>query len=233
VKQACDRFAPVEEDSDCTTETIPTSDPTLANAASTELQDTTLNNTAPESSQADLLAPPQTLVSNAANTVAEKSSGAAELVDRDWVDLPRNPAETETGLQATPASADAGLTNGSVGADVSAGVQENGAKKANGRRRHHHNRTRDGQQAQREGQQGPRDGQKSQREGQKPQREGEQGQREGQAPREGQRGRGRGPRGEGRGRGGRGRGRGGNGNGNGSGNGSAEASAPTPAAAAE
>ncbi|KAJ5350458.1 hypothetical protein N7541_008185 [Penicillium brevicompactum] len=215
VKQACDRIVPTEEGSDTSTETIPASDPTLANAGLTELEDGSFSNAAPETSQADQLAPPaQAIVSDGANDVAEKSAGTSSgSNDSDWVELPRNPAETETGLQATPASADGGLTNGSVGADVaSQAVPETGAKKSGGRRRNN-NRTRDGQpqrdtQGKREGPKAPREGQASE-----------------QAPREGQaQGRGRGgrPRGEGRGRGGRGRGRGAP-----AGNGAAEAAATT------
>lgn len=59
------------------------------------------------------LPPSQTLVSDAANPVAEAAWGAAAAesaanVD-GWVEVPRDPAETETGLQATPASIEAGL----------------------------------------------------------------------------------------------------------------------------
>ncbi|CAG8175038.1 unnamed protein product [Penicillium salamii] len=231
LKQACERFAPSEEGSEASTDTIPASDPTIANAGLTELQDTALTDDAPATSQADQLAPPaQTVVTDAANEVAEQNAGAISG-DSEWAEVPRNPAETETGLQATPASADAGLTNGSVGADAAnAGGQETVAKKSGGRRRHYRG-PRDGQ---REGQQGPREGQKpregqGKREGSKAQREAQQGD---QPPREGQQGpregRGRGGRsrgGEGRGRGGRGRGRGAPGAGNGSG----DASAPAPA----
>ncbi|CAG8194835.1 unnamed protein product [Penicillium salamii] len=227
LKQACERFAPSEEGSEASTETIPASDPTIANAGLTELQDTALTHDAPAASQADQLAPPaQTVVTDAANEVAEQNAGAISG-DSEWAEVPRNPAETETGLQATPASADAGLTNGSVGADATnAGGQETVAKKSGGRRRNHR-APRDGQ---REGQQGPREGQKP-REGQG-KREGSKAQQGDQPPREGQQGpregRGRGGRsrgGEGRGRGGRGRGRGAPGAGNGSG----DASAPAPA----
>ncbi|CAG7937156.1 unnamed protein product [Penicillium olsonii] len=237
LKQACERFAPAEEGSEASTETVPASDPTIANAGFTELQDSSLTNAAP-AAQANQLAPPeQTVVTEAANEIAEKSAGVSSD-DSERVEVPRNPAETETGLQATPASADAGLTNGSVGVDAAnAGGQETSAKKPRDRRRHHHNRST------RDGQQGPRDGQ-PQREGQKPQREG-QGKREGskaqretqqcdQPPRDGQQGsregRGRGGRsrgGEGRGRGGRGRGRGGAGSGNVAGD------APAPAKSTE
>lgn len=214
VKQACDRIVPAEEDSETSTETIPSSDPTLANAGLTELQDGTFANDAPATSQADQLAPPaQAIVTDGANDVAEKSAGSSGSGDSDWVELPRNPAETETGLQATPASADAGLTNGSVGADAASQAVPEATKKSTGRRRNNNRSTRDGQ-PQRENQ-GKREG-KAQREG--PASE--------QAPREGQvqgQGRGRGgrPRGEGRGRGGRGRGRGAP-----AGNGAEAASAP-------
>lgn len=243
VKKSSDRFAAVEDDCDTSTETIPASDPTLANAGLTELQDTPLTNGAPVASNADPLAPPtQTLVDDAANNVAEKSTDALieldettgvliKLGETDAVTIPRDPAETETGLQATPASADAGLSNGSAGVDAAGQSAESKSKKSGGRRRQN-NRPRDGQQA-REGQQPQREGQKSPREvsgkrgDSKAQREqGEQAPREGQqVSREG-RGRG-GGRGGGRGRGGRGRGRGAQGAGNGSTEPSVPASKPS------
>ncbi|KAJ6035181.1 hypothetical protein N7499_002399 [Penicillium canescens] len=134
VKQASNRFAPAEEITETVPETTPASDPTMTNAGLTELQDASFGAEAAPASENDQLTPPaQTLVSDAANTTAEKSYGSFDQAgDTGNVELPRDPAETDTGLQATPASADGGLNNGSAGADV---AQENGAKgQSNGRR---------------------------------------------------------------------------------------------------
>lgn len=134
MKQASNRFAPAEEITETVPETTSVSDPTMANAGLTELQDASFGAEAAPASEKDQLAPPaQTLVSDAANTIAEKSYGSFDQAgDTGNVELPRDPAETDTGLQATPASADGGLNNGSAGADV---AQENGAKgQSNGRR---------------------------------------------------------------------------------------------------
>lgn len=140
VKQASDKFAPPEETTEVVAEatptTDPTTDPTVANAGLTELQDTSLGAQAvPAASEADQLAPPvQTLVSDAGNSIAEQTWAPTTDESSEWVKLPRNPDETDTGIQATPASADARLNNGSVGADVTT-QGENGAK-SGGRRRH-------------------------------------------------------------------------------------------------
>ncbi|KAJ5794409.1 hypothetical protein N7457_001008 [Penicillium paradoxum] len=199
LKLASDKYAPPEENAEVAPETNPTTDPTMANAGLTEVQDTPLDAQAELStSQADQLAPPaQTLVSDAANTIAE-NSWAPPPDESEWAKLPRNPAETENGLQATPASADAGLNNGSAGAEVS--TQGDNAAKSGGRRRRGHG-TRNGRAR------GDTKRSSESRTG-----EGRTG--------EGRTGEGR--TGEGRGRGGRGgrngRGRGGaSGNGNGSG----------------
>ncbi|CAG8906935.1 unnamed protein product [Penicillium egyptiacum] len=140
VKQASDKFAPPKETPEVALEatqaTDPTTDPTVANAGLTELQDTSLGAQAePAASQADQLAPPtQTLVSDGGNSIAEQTWAPTSDESSEWVKLPRNPDETDTGLQATPASADAGLNNASVGADVS--TQGEIAAKSGGRRRH-------------------------------------------------------------------------------------------------
>ncbi|KAJ5562235.1 hypothetical protein N7461_000996 [Penicillium sp. DV-2018c] len=208
LKQASERFAPPEENTEAAEETKPTTDPTMANAGLTELDDPSLGAQAePETSQADTLAPPaQTQVSDAANPVAE-DSWVPVSDDGEWVELPRNPAETDTGLQATPAAADAGLSNASAGADVTP-QSENTAKSNGGRRRR-------GQ-----GSRGGR-GRDAKRDGAEPR--SNEGRGEGRAE-----GRAEG-RPEGRGRGGRnGRGRNGRGRGgaNGSGSGSPSSEAP-------
>ncbi|KAL4815915.1 hypothetical protein BDW67DRAFT_163366 [Aspergillus spinulosporus] len=96
-------------------------DLTTANAASTELQDpayvtesatdnaaaaTTTSTTEAE----NVAPPPQTLVGDGANAVAESAwepnsnSLASSTNTEGFVEIPRDPAETDTGLQATPAN---------------------------------------------------------------------------------------------------------------------------------
>ncbi|CAI7603386.1 unnamed protein product [Penicillium pancosmium] len=111
VKQASSKFAPPEP-AELATETTPASDPTLANAGLTELQDTSVRAEAAAQENlptSDQVAPPsQTLVSEAGNAVAETSyngnSMTSSATTDGWVNVPRDPAETDTGLQATPAN---------------------------------------------------------------------------------------------------------------------------------
>ncbi|KAH3363401.1 hypothetical protein KXW94_006642 [Aspergillus fumigatus] len=123
VKQTSEEYVPGEATEEVTAEASATSDPTLANAAYTELQDgpldagaTAANEIDSSAPKAEVSPPAQTLVSDAANPVAEASweqNGAGSLESSanadGWVEVPRDPAETETGLQATPASVDTGL----------------------------------------------------------------------------------------------------------------------------
>ncbi|KAL4911982.1 hypothetical protein BDW62DRAFT_195670 [Aspergillus aurantiobrunneus] len=95
-------------------EAAPASDPTTANAAYTELQDPTYatesatNEPAPEAE--NVAPPPQTLASDGANAVAESTWEphndplASSTNTEGFVEVPRDPAETETGLRATPAN---------------------------------------------------------------------------------------------------------------------------------
>ncbi|KAI9374576.1 hypothetical protein BJX61DRAFT_540700 [Aspergillus egyptiacus] len=96
----------------------PASDPTTANAAYTESQEPTYAAEAaatnePVAAQTDNVAPPpQTLVGDGANAIAESTyepqTDLASSTNTDgYVEVPRDPAETETGLQATPANIDA------------------------------------------------------------------------------------------------------------------------------
>ncbi|KKK15508.1 hypothetical protein P175DRAFT_0516513 [Aspergillus ochraceoroseus IBT 24754] len=101
-------------------EAAPMSDPTTANAAYTELQDPSYaaeaaaatEHAAAATQPEQLVPPPQTLVPDAANAVAEASwesnpaDSLASSHTESWVEVPRDPAETETGLQATPANVD-------------------------------------------------------------------------------------------------------------------------------
>ncbi|KAJ5476998.1 hypothetical protein N7539_007142 [Penicillium diatomitis] len=112
VKVASNKFAPAEE-TEVASEPVAESDPTVANAGLTEVQDPPMNaesanaQTASASVQADQIAPPaQTLTSDAANQVADTYSQGASAVGDGWVEVPRDPAETETGLNATPAAVD-------------------------------------------------------------------------------------------------------------------------------
>ncbi|KAL4743199.1 hypothetical protein BDV11DRAFT_179194 [Aspergillus similis] len=93
-------------------------DPTTANAASTELQDpvyvteaATGNAAATSTNETENVAPPpQTLVGDGANAVAESTWEpnsdplASSTNTEGFVEIPRDPAETESGLQATPAN---------------------------------------------------------------------------------------------------------------------------------
>ncbi|CAI7670699.1 unnamed protein product [Penicillium manginii] len=126
VKQASNKFAPAEP-AELATETTLTSDPTLANAGLTELQDTSVRAEAAAQDNfptSDQLAPPsQTLVSDAGNAVAERSyngnSMTSSATTDGWVNVPRDPAETDTGLQATPANTE------NVEADAKGGRNRN------------------------------------------------------------------------------------------------------------
>ncbi|KAL2825454.1 hypothetical protein BDW59DRAFT_72870 [Aspergillus cavernicola] len=96
-------------------EVVPASDPTTANAAYTELQDPTyIAEVTGTNEPADNIAPPpQTQVSDGANAIAEATweshtDPLASSTNTDgFVEIPRDPAETETGLQATPANINA------------------------------------------------------------------------------------------------------------------------------
>ncbi|OGM41974.1 hypothetical protein ABOM_009407 [Aspergillus bombycis] len=124
VKQTSEEHAPATEE--VTTDTAPESDPTLANAGYTELQDSSygtgnpaVNEPTNAVSQPEQVTPPaQTLVDDAANPVAEASwnpktgdSLASSANTDGWVEVPRDPAETDTGIEATPVVADTGDNN--------------------------------------------------------------------------------------------------------------------------
>ncbi|RAL04976.1 uncharacterized protein BO80DRAFT_431535 [Aspergillus ibericus CBS 121593] len=119
VKQVSAELAPSSDNA--TPEAAPASDPSVANAAYTELQDSSYNTdatvanestpaTEPEPEQ--ITPPAQTLVGDGANAVAEagwdaNASGVSSANTEGWVEVPRDPAETETGLEATPAAVEA------------------------------------------------------------------------------------------------------------------------------
>ncbi|KAJ5364588.1 uncharacterized protein N7496_010301 [Penicillium cataractarum] len=124
VKLASNKFAPAEETPEVTTESAAVSDPTIANASLTELQDSSVSDelaaseAANATPQGEQVAPPsQTLISDAANQVAQTTYNPTSLESSattdGWVEVPRDPAETETGLQATPAD----VNNNTVSAE--------------------------------------------------------------------------------------------------------------------
>ena len=98
------------EAADVTTETG--TDPTIANAGLTELEDTLPKQPSAESTeQQELEVPAQSsTASDAANAVAERSwdpqdSMVSETPSGEgWVQVTRDPAETDTGVSATPAA---------------------------------------------------------------------------------------------------------------------------------
>lgn len=112
----------------------------MTNAGLTELQDTSVSAAAAASdtnAQAASNAPPsQTLISDAGNQVAENAydpNGMTSSATTDgWVEVPRDPAETDTGLQATLANTD---THNATTDDASAGKgQPNGRGRGRGGR---------------------------------------------------------------------------------------------------
>lgn len=124
VKEASEEYMKTSEA--VAAEANASSDPTLANAASTELQDTAMRaepaaTTEPATTAApsDQIAPPaQTMASDAANPVAQTSWDTSVNTSLDssatadgWVEVPRDPAETDVGLQATASAADTGMKN--------------------------------------------------------------------------------------------------------------------------
>jgi hypothetical protein len=87
-------------------------DPTIANAGMTELEDTMTYQTTDEPPEADSMAPPEqsSTTADAANAAAERSWDPQASMTSDspsgegWVEVPRDPAETDTGVTATPAA---------------------------------------------------------------------------------------------------------------------------------
>lgn len=96
------------------TETAPTkeigTDPTIANATVNELEsgDAALPNGAAAEAAANGI-PNASVTDDAANAVAEShwDQGNDMSISQEWVDVkvPRDPTETDTGLDATPAAA--------------------------------------------------------------------------------------------------------------------------------
>ncbi|KAJ0423864.1 hypothetical protein BJY00DRAFT_27676 [Aspergillus carlsbadensis] len=109
-----------------TSESTPATDPTTANAAYTELDDpayvaAATDAAAPAVEAENIPPPPQTLVPDAANAVAEAAWEphadplASSTNTEGYVEIPRDPAETDTGLQAS-----IGNVNADVVTDASA-----------------------------------------------------------------------------------------------------------------
>ena len=87
-------------------------DPTIANAGMTELEDTMKIQKSDEPAETETLAQPEqsSITADAANAVAERSWDLQASMTSDspsgegWVEVPRDPRETDTGLAATPAA---------------------------------------------------------------------------------------------------------------------------------
>lgn len=104
--------APVEEPA---ADSGAVSDPTIANAGLTELQDATVSaaadasafGSAGQTAQATepALAPTQTAAGDGANSLAASWEPQASV--DEWVEVSRNPSETETGSPSTTAAAQA------------------------------------------------------------------------------------------------------------------------------
>jgi hypothetical protein len=97
---------------DDTSTTEVSTDPTIANAGMTELEDTAAYQKNDEPAEAHPIVPPEqsSITPDAANAVAERSWDPQASMTSDspsgegWVEVPRDPAETDTGLAATPAA---------------------------------------------------------------------------------------------------------------------------------
>lgn len=116
--EALDISQPADEEAEAPADSAPRSDPTIVNAGLTELDDTTAipirtNGVSDLELEATAVPEQASTTDDAANAVAEASwdpqastitenSGTGE----DWVNVtaPRDPAETDTGLTATPAA---------------------------------------------------------------------------------------------------------------------------------
>ncbi|KAI1857988.1 hypothetical protein JX265_011018 [Neoarthrinium moseri] len=87
-------------------------DPTVANAGLTEIDTgaTSMTNGHPESTPASGIPASADVGDSAANAAAESqwdqpsNDLSASITQEDWVKVPRDPAETDTGLDATPAA---------------------------------------------------------------------------------------------------------------------------------
>ncbi|KAJ5216808.1 hypothetical protein N7468_009816 [Penicillium chermesinum] len=114
VKQAANNYAiPVVGETE-TTEATPVSDPTLAHAGLTELEDSSVGAAATSQaeqnagSRADLVAPlAHSTTAAGANAVAEGSYGSNSLASSTatdgWVEVPRDPSETIVSAEIPPA----------------------------------------------------------------------------------------------------------------------------------
>ena len=113
VKAASQAYKPpyyAAEDAD--TKAAPSSDPTMLHATVTETaaDDAGLVNGHTQEPGSNTGGPPNTdVTSDAANPAAESQwdagndMGMSMSMSQEWVSVPRDPAETETGLEATPA----------------------------------------------------------------------------------------------------------------------------------
>ena len=95
-----------DEEQSETANAEPETDPTIANATLTELEDTTAMKTMSEQAQETVAPEQSSTTAEAANAVAESSWNPEASITsnatgaEDWVQVPRDPAETETGSAA-------------------------------------------------------------------------------------------------------------------------------------
>ncbi|KAA8647493.1 hypothetical protein EYZ11_004395 [Aspergillus tanneri] len=142
VKQTSEEQTPTTEE--VTADVAPASDSALVNAGYTELQESTYSTSAaaanepePAGTPSEQIAPPaQTMVSDAANAVAEANWDAtagsltSSAVTESWVEVPRDPAETDTGLEATPAAVNADARNSPAAEATTPNEEDGSAPKA-------------------------------------------------------------------------------------------------------
>ena len=120
-------------------ETAPDSDPTLVNASLTEIEQgqaeasapvAELNGTHAEPAEVGAIPEAATIDAGAANAVAAAATTGpvaepmASSISNDWTEVPRNPAETDTGLDATPAANNNNALTESVPADANSWAED-------------------------------------------------------------------------------------------------------------
>jgi hypothetical protein len=111
----------VEAEAPAVEDSAPSTDPTVANAGLTELQDTTAIPIHTNGvSEVSAIPEQASTGDDAANAVAESRwdpESSMHSAGEGWVNVPRDPAETDTGLQATPAAPAAQAENSNSWAD--------------------------------------------------------------------------------------------------------------------
>lgn len=108
-------IAPEEANAAVESTDVPATDPTVANAGLTEIEtngstETMTNGHSEEMAQSSAPTNADVTADGAANAAAEtqwSNSNDLSASQEEWVKVPRDPAETDTGLTATPAAVDA------------------------------------------------------------------------------------------------------------------------------